>query len=82
MVFSVFTSRTTSLLASNQNFSSFLCGICVFRHYINIVSIDQEPLCSIQFQSFVIFLDLLMAYSKAKLKGSVMKHLLVSDHSE
>jgi hypothetical protein len=43
----------------------------------DIVSIDQELVYSIQFQSF------LMAYSKTKLKGSgCVAHHLVSDHYE
>jgi hypothetical protein len=51
LVFSGFTSRPTSLLASNRAFV-FLRGIYVFSHYINIISIGQKLMCPIQYQSF------------------------------
>jgi len=57
IVFSVFTSRPTSLLASNTA-TAFLYSIYVFIQYINMVSIDQELTYSTQFQSFLTFLDL------------------------
>jgi hypothetical protein len=60
LVFSVFTSRPTSLLVSIIIASVFfLCGIYVFTQYIIIISTDQEVVCSIQFPSVLIFLDLL-----------------------
>jgi len=55
LVFAVFTSEPTSLLASNR--ASVFYGIYVFTQYINIISTDQELMYSIQFQSFI-FLDL------------------------
>jgi hypothetical protein len=70
LVSSVFTSRPTLLLASNS-FSVFLYGVYVFAQYSNIVSIDQEVMCSVQFQFFLLLLDLPDDfYSKAKLKIS------------
>jgi len=33
-------------------------GIYDFVQYVNIVSTDQEMMCSIQFQSFLIFFSL------------------------
>jgi hypothetical protein len=36
-------------------------------------------MCPIQFQSHPVFLDLLMAYSKAKLEAVAIKHFLVLD---
>jgi len=53
----VFTSRPNSLLASNTA-SVLLYGIYIFAQYINIVSMNQKLMCSIQLQSFLIFLDL------------------------
>jgi hypothetical protein len=56
VVFSGFTSRPTSLLASNIA-SVFFYGMCVLPHYINIISIGQKLLCPIQFQSFLALLE-------------------------
>jgi len=61
-VVSVFTSRPTSNRAS-------LFLVYVFTQCI-IVSIDQELMCSIQFESVVIFRNYMMVYFKAKLKNS------------
>jgi len=51
LVFSVFTSRSTSLLASNRASLLFPYGIYVIAQHIDI-STDQELTYSIQFQSF------------------------------
>jgi hypothetical protein len=56
LIFSVFSSRLTSLLASNTFFCVF--GIYVSNQYISIVSRDKDLVYSIQFQSFLIYLDL------------------------
>jgi len=56
--------------------SGVLYGIYALTQYINIISIDQELICSIQFQYF------LMTYSKAKLKSNGNKVSPLSDHSE
>jgi len=53
----VFTSRPTFLLACKKT-CVFLYGIYVFTQHINIVSIDEQLMRSIQIQSFLIFLDL------------------------
>jgi hypothetical protein len=67
LVFSVFTFRPTSLWASNRtSVFSFRVFIYICTQYINVISIDQEMMHSIQ----LIFLDLLMTYSKAKLKSN------------
>jgi hypothetical protein len=50
LVFSGFTSRPTSLLASNRVCVS-LYGIYVFSHYINVISICQMLMCPIQFHT-------------------------------
>jgi hypothetical protein len=43
----------------------------VFSQYLNvIISIEQKLMCPIQFQSFLVLLDPLMAYSKAKVKSN------------
>jgi hypothetical protein len=64
------------MLASNKA-SLFFYGIYVFTQYINIVSIGQELMCSIEFQSFLSLLDLIV-YSKAV----VIEHLPLLDLSE
>jgi hypothetical protein len=57
LVYPVYACRPTSLAASNT--VSVIYGICVFTQHINTVSMDQELMCSIHFQSFLIFLDIL-----------------------
>jgi hypothetical protein len=44
--------------ASAQGFFVSLYGIYVVAQYINTVSIDQELMYSIPYQSFLIFMDL------------------------
>jgi len=56
IVFSVFTYKATSLPALTE-LLAFLYGIYVFAQYINMVSINQNLVCSIQFESFLNFLD-------------------------
>jgi hypothetical protein len=56
--FPVFTSRPTSLLASKGTFVILLYSIYPFTQHINIMGTDQEVMCSIHFQSFLIFKDL------------------------
>jgi len=46
----MFTSRPIALVVPKKYY--------VFPQYINIVSIDQKLMCSFQYQSFPIFLDL------------------------
>jgi len=71
LVFSVFTSRQTSLLASDRT-SVFLFMVCIFSTNvcINIVSIDQGLMYSVQFQSFI-FLDPLDGFCLSKNRMSV-----------
>jgi hypothetical protein len=54
LVFSVFTPRSTFLLASVR-VSLYLHGIYVTPQYVNIISIDQKLICSIQFQPHLLF---------------------------
>jgi len=53
-------------------FFVFLYGFCVYARRINIASIEQELMCSMQFQYFLIFLDF-SDESKANLKNSGWK---------
>jgi hypothetical protein len=84
----MFTSTPNSL-------SARLHSIYVLTQYIIIVNKDQELMCSIQFQSFLIFSDppdgiFLSKVSKQwrydileqRWKAMAKKHLLVSGHSE
>jgi hypothetical protein len=54
----VFTSRPISLPASNRASVFFLYGINISTQYFNTISINQELICYMQFQSLLIFLDL------------------------
>jgi hypothetical protein len=38
--------------------SVFFCMVSVFSHYINIIGIGQKLMCPIQFQSFLVLLNL------------------------
>jgi len=57
LVVSVFTSTRTSLLASNR-FCVFLYDIYAVTEHTDIVSREQELMWSIQFQFFLILLNL------------------------
>jgi len=46
------------LLHAIVNMLFCLCGIYVFSRHINIISINQELMFSVQIQSFLIFFDL------------------------
>jgi hypothetical protein len=76
--FSVLRSGPTSLLACNRA-SLFFYGTYVFIQYIDIVSIDQELMYSIQFQSFLLLLDLPgdILYSKFKYSGDKEFHFFI-----
>jgi len=54
-------SRPTFLLAFDRAPVFFLYGTYVFTQYINVVSIDQKLMCSIQFPS-LLSSTFLMAY--------------------
>jgi len=62
----------TNLSIACNSLFVFIYGICVFTRYINIVSIDQELICSIQVQSFLIFFAFPngISFSKSKFKSN------------
>jgi hypothetical protein len=68
LVLSGFTSRPTSLPASNRASVFFPYGICVFSHYININSTGQKRWSHSISVLLGCLKTLLMAYSKATLK--------------
>jgi len=55
LVFSVFTPTSTFVLAS-RSACVYIYDIYVFNQYITILSIDQGLVCSIKFQTFLVFL--------------------------
>jgi hypothetical protein len=56
LAFFGFTSRLTSLLASNR-VSVFFCMESVFFKSINVISTGQKLTCPIEFQSFLVLMD-------------------------
>jgi hypothetical protein len=58
LVFSVFTSRPASLLASNTASVPSYETYVFDKYIINIISTDQQLMYYIQFQPVLIFLDL------------------------
>jgi hypothetical protein len=53
LVLSAFTSSSTSLLASTKAY--MISILFVFNQHINIISINQELICSIQLKSLIFF---------------------------
>jgi len=69
LVLSAFTSSPVFLLAASKA-TVFFFIVCTLPPNINIISINQKLMCTIQFQSILFALTFLMAYSMAKLKSN------------
>jgi hypothetical protein len=54
----VFCFQIILLTSISYNLCPFLYGVCVFTKYIKIISLDQTPICSIQFHLLFVFLEL------------------------
>jgi hypothetical protein len=55
LVFCGFTSRPTSLLASNRDFVFY--RVYILFHYVKVICTGQKLMCPIQFQLFLVRLD-------------------------